>query len=133
MAKVYENIDISHAHEWLKMLKAQTNISYNKLGSYISYSGVGFKKALDNERLTIDQVKVIAAGLGYYAAFISDVKKIDEIYIRQLALDVNENLEKLMEIEMFENIIDTLAIERLYEISNNKEGLMKLLKKDIFI
>ncbi|WP_353777169.1 hypothetical protein [Winogradskyella sp. 3972H.M.0a.05] len=129
MAHVLDHPNISHAHEWLRMLKAQTNISYNKLGSYISYSGVGFKKALDNERLTLDQIKVIAAGLGYYAAFISDIKKIDEIYIRQLALDVNENLERLLEVEVFQEIIDTLATEKLYEISRDKESLIRFFNK----
>ena len=64
-----------NAHQWLRDLKASMNLNYQEIADMIGYSGVGVSKALKNETLSIEQLKIIASKLELSENFESNFSK----------------------------------------------------------
>lgn len=130
---------------WLRDVKAKYRYSFGYLGELIGYSDVGFSKALKNETLSQEQVKLIAEKLDLLDDFqshlgntkslvsgisIEDLSKIDdesleyEVLKRWLSFKDRPRMKVVLS-----GYTDVKVSKAIAEITKDKESLIKYLKE----
>ncbi|WP_299116855.1 hypothetical protein [uncultured Winogradskyella sp.] len=127
-------VNTDKIYQWLRELKASERLSFGKLGSFIDYSDVGFSKAMRNETLSYEQVKIIAKKvnkLKEFEDFVSNYSNFDDLSLEENSKAYEAEKEQY-KVKDYKELLDLgLKVVANYEELKKLDIVKNLFKIDI--